>query len=45
MERLGMHRDPKDDFGHVRLGADHPLYRHVLYRLRRQAWLERSEPA
>lgn len=38
MERLGMHRDPKDDFGHERLGRDHPLYRHVLYRLRGEEW-------
>ena len=38
MERLGMHCDPKDDFNHVRLGPDHPLYRHVLYRLRRDEW-------
>ena len=45
MERLGMHRDPKDDFGHVRLGPDHPLYRHVLYRLRRDEWLELRKPA
>jgi RimJ/RimL family protein N-acetyltransferase len=36
MERLGMHSDPKDDFNHVRLGPDHPLYHHVLYRLRRE---------
>jgi RimJ/RimL family protein N-acetyltransferase len=38
MERLGMHTDPKDDFSHVRLGSDHPLYHHVLYRLRRAEW-------
>jgi RimJ/RimL family protein N-acetyltransferase len=38
MERLGMHTDPKDDFDHVRLGPDHPLYHHVLYRLRRNEW-------
>jgi RimJ/RimL family protein N-acetyltransferase len=38
MERLGMHTDPKDDFHHVRLGPDHPLYHHVLYRLRREEW-------
>ena len=44
MERLGMHRNPKDDFGHVRLGPDHPLYRHVLYRLRRDEWLGRHTP-
>jgi ribosomal-protein-alanine N-acetyltransferase len=35
MERLGMHRDPADDFDHPRLPSDHPLGRHVLYRLRR----------
>jgi RimJ/RimL family protein N-acetyltransferase len=33
MERLGMTRDPGDDFDHPRLPADHPLRRHVLYRL------------
>jgi RimJ/RimL family protein N-acetyltransferase len=38
MERLGMHTDPQDDFNHVRLAPDHPLYRHVLYRLRRAEW-------
>jgi len=41
MERLGMHRDHKDDFGHERLGSQHPLYRHVLYRLRRAEWRNR----
>jgi RimJ/RimL family protein N-acetyltransferase len=34
MERIGMHRDPRDDFDHPRLPASHPLARHVLYRLR-----------
>jgi len=38
MERLGMHSDPNDDFGHERLGKSHPLYHHVLYRLRREEW-------
>jgi RimJ/RimL family protein N-acetyltransferase len=38
MERLGMRTDPKDDFDHARLGPDHPLYHHVLYRLRREDW-------
>jgi len=33
MERLGMRRDPADDFDHPRL-AGHPLQRHVLYRVR-----------
>lgn len=35
MERLGMSRDPAEDFDHPRLPAGHPLRRHVLYRLRR----------
>jgi ribosomal-protein-alanine N-acetyltransferase len=35
MERLGMHRDPAEDFDHPSLPQGHPLRRHVLYRLRR----------
>jgi RimJ/RimL family protein N-acetyltransferase len=38
MERLGMTRDPADDFDHPRLAADDPLRPHVLYRLRRETW-------
>jgi RimJ/RimL family protein N-acetyltransferase len=34
MERLGMSRDPADDFDHPRLTEGHPLRRHVLYRTR-----------
>jgi ribosomal-protein-alanine N-acetyltransferase len=34
MERLGMTRDPADDFDHPALPEGHPLRRHVLYRLR-----------
>jgi ribosomal-protein-alanine N-acetyltransferase len=33
MERLGMSRDPNDDFEHPRLSEGHPLRPHVLYRL------------
>lgn len=33
MERLGMTRDPVDDFDHPRIEAAHPLRRHVLYRI------------
>jgi RimJ/RimL family protein N-acetyltransferase len=33
MERLGMRRDPADDFDHPLLPMCHPLRRHVLYRL------------
>lgn len=34
MERLGMSRDPADDFDHPALPDGHPLRRHVLYRAR-----------
>ena len=33
MTRLGMRRDPADDFDHPSLPDDHPLRRHVLYRI------------
>ena len=33
MAKLGMARDPADDFDHPRLAAGHPLRRHVLYRI------------
>ena len=36
MEKLGMTRNPADDFDHPRIPAGHPLRRHVLYRLRRR---------
>jgi ribosomal-protein-alanine N-acetyltransferase len=35
MARLGMVHDPREDFDHPSLPADHPLRRHVLYRARR----------
>ena len=38
MEKIGLHRDPADDFDHPRLTEDCPLFRHVLYRLRRDEW-------
>jgi ribosomal-protein-alanine N-acetyltransferase len=33
MERLGMTRDPADDFDNPRVPEGSPLVRHVLYRL------------
>lgn len=33
MERLGMRRDPAEDFDYPGLPKNHPLRRHVLYRL------------
>jgi RimJ/RimL family protein N-acetyltransferase len=34
MERLRMSHDPAEDFDHPTLPVDHPLRRHVLYRLK-----------
>ncbi|MBF7730962.1 GNAT family N-acetyltransferase [Pseudomonas sp. N040] len=39
MQRLGMQRDPGEDFLHPLLPRDHPLRPHVLYRLSRNQWL------
>jgi RimJ/RimL family protein N-acetyltransferase len=33
MEKLGMSRDPAEDFDHPSLPEGHPLQRHVLYRI------------
>jgi RimJ/RimL family protein N-acetyltransferase len=38
MRRIGMTRDPADDFLHPNLPDGHPLRPHVLYRLRRGDW-------
>ena len=43
MEKLGMTRDPSDDFDHPNLPAGHALQRHVLYRLSREK--RRNSPA
>jgi RimJ/RimL family protein N-acetyltransferase len=39
MKRIGMSRNPKDDFTHPRLAEGDPLKSHVLYRLKRGAFL------
>ncbi len=36
MERIGMIRDPGDDFGHPSVPEGSPLHPHVLYRIRRK---------
>ncbi|HHW1954702.1 Acetyltransferase (GNAT) family protein [Pseudomonas aeruginosa] len=41
MERLGMRRDPAEDFDHPLLAADHPMRRHILYRVDAAHWAER----
>jgi len=38
MERLGMRRDPAEDFEHPQLPAGHPLRAHVLYRIDAARW-------
>lgn len=35
MDKLGMRRDPADDFDHPRIAAGHRLRHHVLYRIER----------
>jgi RimJ/RimL family protein N-acetyltransferase len=35
MEKIGMRRDPGDDFDHPRVAEGHPLRPHVLYRISR----------
>ncbi|MFP5282948.1 MAG: GNAT family N-acetyltransferase [Actinomycetes bacterium] len=39
MRRLGMHRDPAEDFDHPSVPEGSPLRRHVLFRLRREEWV------
>ncbi len=39
MEKIGLHRDPADDFDYPSFAPGHPLRRHVLYRLRREEFL------
>lgn len=40
MTKLGMTRDPADDFDHPRVPEGNPMRRHVLYRLSAARWLE-----
>lgn len=44
MERLGMSRDPAEDFDHPRVPRGHRLCRHVLYRLDRPTWRAKNPP-
>lgn len=39
MSKLGMAREASDDFDHPLVPAGHALQRHVLYRLRKEAWI------
>jgi len=38
MEKLGMTRNPAEDFDHPNIPAGHRMRRHVLYRLEKSAW-------
>jgi ribosomal-protein-alanine N-acetyltransferase len=42
MQRIGMRRDPADDFDHPRVPDGSPLKRHMLYRIGRARWEEMS---
>lgn len=41
MDKLGMQRDPRQDFLHPCLPANHPFRQQLLYRIDRPAWLRR----
>jgi ribosomal-protein-alanine N-acetyltransferase len=42
MERIGMHRDPADDFDNPNVPEGSPIRPHVLFRLRRDDWQRSS---
>ena len=42
MQKIGMHRDPADDFEHPRVPEGHRLRNHVLYRLSQSAYSTKS---
>jgi RimJ/RimL family protein N-acetyltransferase len=42
MEKLGMSRNPEEDFDHPLVEPENPLRRHVLYRLARARWSTRA---
>lgn len=43
MQRLGMVRDRNGDFDHPRLEPGHPLRRHMLYRIHKDAMRDRAD--
>lgn len=42
MRRIGMTRDPADDFDHPKIAAGSPLRAHVLYRITADDWRRRA---
>lgn len=43
MEKIGLHRNPADDFAHPKLPEESPLRAHVLYRLSKAEYLKNRE--
>ena len=43
MQKIGMQCNPEDTFDHPKLPVNHPLQRHILYRLQKTDWLEHHE--
>jgi ribosomal-protein-alanine N-acetyltransferase len=43
MERLGMHRDPADDFDNPNVPEGSPIRPHVLYRVDRASWQRHAQ--
>jgi RimJ/RimL family protein N-acetyltransferase len=43
MARLGMQRDPADDFDNPNVPVGHPIRPHVLYRLDRDSWKRNAQ--
>ncbi len=42
MEKIGLKRDLEGDFAHPKLATDHPLSRHILYRLMKDEFLKKN---
>lgn len=40
MQRIGMQRNPQDDFEHPLVDDEHPLKKHVLYRVSKIQWID-----
>ena len=43
MQKIGMQCNPENTFDHPKLPVNHPLQRHILYRLQKTGWLEHHE--
>jgi len=43
MQKIGMRRDPTDDFEHPHIPEGHPLRPHVLYRIDTATWAQKAE--